>query len=421
LKNRELAERLAREAAQASRKLAIASSKQKDEALIEMAEALERRSSEILKENQEDLDEGRKKGLSSALIDRLLLDEDRIKAIADSLRDVATLPDPIGEVIGGWRTPEGLVIEKRRVPFGVVAVVYEARPNVTVDAAALCLKTGNAVILRGGSDAYHSNRILAEVIMGALLEAGMPAEAVQFVPSRDRQVLVELLQLSDYVDLVIPRGGEQLKNFLVENSKVPVIYAAGGNCHVYVDASADLTDARAITVNAKVQRPGVCNSAETLLVHESIAGEFLPAVVADLLDRGVQLYADERSRAALADLAERVEPATEAHYATEFLGLEMAIRVVDGVAQAIEHIAEYGTGHSEAIVTSDLEASRRFTEEVDAAAVYVNASTRFTDGAVFGLGAEIGISTQKLHARGPLGLKELTSTKYVILGRGHIR
>jgi len=421
LKNRELAERLAREADQASRKLAIASSKQKDEALIEMAEALERRASEILKENQEDLDEGRKKGLSNALIDRLLLDEDRIKAIADSLRDVATLPDPIGEVIGGWRTPEGLVIEKRRVPFGVVAVVYEARPNVTVDAAALCLKTGNAVILRGGSDAYHSNRILAEVIMGALLEAGMPAEAVQFVPSRDRQVLVELLQLSDYVDLVIPRGGEQLKNFLVENSKVPVIYAAGGNCHVYVDASADLADARAITVNAKVQRPGVCNSAETLLVHESIAGEFLPAVAADLLDRGVQLYADERSRTALADLAERVEPATQAHYATEFLGLEMAIRVVDGVAQAIEHIAEYGTGHSEAIVTSDLEASRRFTEEVDAAAVYVNASTRFTDGAVFGLGAEIGISTQKLHARGPLGLKELTSTKYVILGRGHIR
>jgi len=421
LKNTELAERLAREAAQASRKLALASSKQKDQALIEMAEALERRSSEILNENQEDLDEGRRKGLSSALIDRLLLDEDRIKAIADSLRDVATLPDPIGEVIGGWRTPEGLVIEKRRVPFGVVAVVYEARPNVTVDAAALCLKTGNAVILRGGSDAYHSNRILAEVIMGALLEAGMPAEAVQFVPSRDRQVLVELLQLSEYVDLVIPRGGEQLKNFLVENSKVPVIYAAGGNCHVYVDASADLADAQAITVNAKVQRPGVCNSAETLLVHESVAGEFLPRVAADLLDRGVRLYADERSRAALADLAERVEPATEAHYATEFLGMEMAIRVVDGIDQAIEHIAEYGTGHSEAIVTSDLEASRRFTEEVDAAAVYVNASTRFTDGAVFGLGAEIGISTQKLHARGPLGLKELTSTKYVILGRGHIR
>ena len=421
MKNTELAERLAREAAQASRKLALASSKQKDQALIEMAEALERRSSEILNENQEDLDEGRRKGLSSALIDRLLLDEDRIEAIADSLRDVATLPDPIGEVIGGWRTPEGLVIEKRRVPFGVVAVVYEARPNVTVDAAALCLKTGNAVILRGGSDAYHSNRILAEVIMGALLEAGVPAEAVQFVPSRDRQVLVELLQLSEYVDLVIPRGGEQLKNFLVKNSKVPVIYAAGGNCHVYVDASADLADAQAITVNAKVQRPGVCNSAETLLVHESIAGEFLPAVAADLLDRGVQLYADERSRAALADLAERVEPATEAHYATEFLGMEMAIRVVDGIDQAIEHIAEYGTGHSEAIVTSDLETSRRFTEEVDAAAVYVNASTRFTDGAVFGLGAEIGISTQKLHARGPLGLKELTSTKYVILGRGHIR
>lgn len=421
LKNRELAERLAREARQASRRLAVASSKQKDRALIEMAEALERRSGEILKENQEDLDEGRKKGLSNALIDRLLLDEDRIRGIADSLRDVATLPDPIGEVVGGWRTPEGLAIEKRRVPFGVVAVVYEARPNVTVDAAALCLKTGNAVILRGGSDAYHSNRILAEVIMGALLEADMPAEAVQFVPSRDRQVLVELLQLSDYVDLVIPRGGEQLKNFLVENSRVPVIYAAGGNCHVYVDGSANLEDARAITVNAKVQRPGVCNSAETLLVHESIADEFLPRVAGDLIERGVRLYADERGREALADLGEQVEAATEEHYATEFLSLEMAIRVVDGVGQAIEHIAEYGTGHSEAIVTRDFEASRRFTEEVDAAAVYVNASTRFTDGAVFGLGAEIGISTQKLHARGPLGLKELTSTKYVVLGQGHIR
>jgi len=413
--------RLALQAKGASRLLAQSPSAQKDQALLEMADALERRTGEILQENAEDVTDGRKKGLSGALIDRLFLDEERLRGVAAGLRGIAALPDPVGEVVGGWRTAEGLEIEKIRVPFGVICVVYEARPNVTVDAAALCLKTGNAVILRGGSDAYHSNRILAEVITGAVLEAGLPGEAIQFVPTRERAVLIELLQLKDLVDLVIPRGGEQLKDFLVEHSKVPVIYAAGGNCHVYVDQTADLRQAVDITVNSKVQRPGVCNSAETLLVHESVAAEFLPAVVRELRERGVKLYVDEAGRAVLGDGDPGLLPATEQHYATEFLGLEMAVRVVGGLDEALEHIARYGTGHSEAIVTNDLEASRRFAAGVDAAAVYINASTRFTDGAVFGLGAEIGISTQKLHARGPLALKELTSTKYVVTGRGHVR
>ena len=413
--------RLATEAKRASRRLASVSSAIKDQALDEMADALERRTGEILLENAEDVADGRRKGLSGSLIDRLMLDEERVRSIAAGLRRVAALPDPVGQVVDGWRTPEGLEIEKRRVPFGVVTVVYEARPNVTVDAAALCLKTGNAVILRGGSDAFHSNRILAEVITGAVLEAGLPGECIQFVGSKERDVLVELVQLVGLVDLVIPRGGEQLKEFLVEHARVPVIYAAGGNCHVYVDESADLHDAVDITVNAKVQRPGVCNSAETLLVHRSIAGRFLPPVVNELHERGVRLWGDDATRATLGDAAAGMGAATEHHYATEFLALEMAVKIVGDVDEAIDHINTYGTGHSEAIVTRDLEASRRFTEGVDAAVVYVNASTRYTDGGCFGLGAKIGISTQKLHARGPLGLKELTSTKYVVIGRGHVR
>ena len=412
---------LAVAAKQASRRLTTASAATKNRALVAMAEALERRSAEILVENGEDVAEGRKKGLSGALIDRLYLDESRLEGIAASLRDVAALPDPVGEVVEGWRTAEGLQIEKVRVPFGVIAVVYEARPNVTVDAAALCLKTGNSVILRGGSDAYRSNRILAEVITGAAMEAGLPAECVQFVSNKDRAVLVDLLQLKDYIDLVIPRGGEELKDFLVEHSKIPVIYAAGGNCHVYVDESADLKQALDITINAKCQRPGVCNAAETLLVHQAVAAKFLPTVVDALLERKVKLYVDTRTKELLGETAGKVSRATERHYATEFLALEMAVKVVDGLEEAIEHITRYGTGHSEAIITQDLESSRRFAEEVDAAAVYINASTRFTDGGVFGLGAEIGISTQKLHARGPLALKELTSTKYVVTGKGHIR
>jgi glutamate-5-semialdehyde dehydrogenase len=341
--------------------------------------------------------------------------------MARSLRDIAVLPDPVGEIVEGSCTPEGLEIRKVRVPFGVVAVVYEARPNVTVDAAALCLKTGNSVILRGGSDAYRSNRILAEVITGAALEAGLPGDCIQFVSSKDRAVLVELLQYKDLIDLVIPRGGEALKEFLLEHSKVPVIYAAGGNCHIYVDQAADLKQALDITVNAKVQRPGVCNAAETLLVHRAVAAEFLPVALKALHERKVKLYVDAAARDAVGGTDLKLLRATDKHYATEFLDLEMSVKVVADIEEAIDHIAHYGTGHSEAIVTTDLEASRRFAEGVDAAAVYINASTRFTDGGVFGLGAEIGISTQKLHARGPLALKELTCTKYVITGRGHVR
>jgi glutamate-5-semialdehyde dehydrogenase len=412
---------LAAHAKRASRQLATAPTAMKNRALVAMAEALERRAAEILVENADDVAEGRKKGLSAALIDRLLLDEERLHGIAASLRDIAALPDPVGQVVEGWRTPEGLQIEKVRVPFGVIAVVYEARPNVTVDAAALCLKTGNSVVLRGGSDAYRSNRILAEVITGAALEAGLPGDCIQFVSSKDRAVLVELLQMRDHIDLVIPRGGEALKEFLLEHSKIPVIYAAGGNCHVYVDKAADLKQALDITINAKCQRPGVCNAAETLLVHEAVAAAFLPKVIRALHERKVKLWVDARTRDLVGDSELKLLRATDKHYATEFLGLEMAVKVVESLEEAIEHITHYGTGHSEAIVTRDLEASRRFAEAVDAAAVYINASTRFTDGAVFGLGAEIGISTQKLHARGPLALKELTSTKYVVTGRGHVR
>ncbi len=412
---------LATSAERAARRLAMANAAEKNRALLAMAEALERRTAEILVENAHDVAEGRKNALSPALVDRLLLDEARLRGMASSLRDIAALPDPVGEVVSGWRTPEGLEIQQVRVPFGVVLVVYEARPNVTVDAAALCIKTGNAVILRGGSDAFRSNRILAEVITGAAIETGLPGDCIQFVSNKDRAVLVELLQLRDHIDLVIPRGGEALKEFLLEHSKVPVIYAAGGNCHVYVDKAADLKQALAITINAKCQRPGVCNAAETLLVHEAVAAKFIPVVVKALNDRKVKLYVDARTRELAGDTEAKLLRATDKHYATEFLAMEMAVKVVSNLEAAIEHIAQYGTGHSEAIVTRDLEASRRFTQAVDAAVVYVNASTRFTDGGVFGLGAEIGISTQKLHARGPLALKELTSTKYIVAGKGHVR
>lgn len=415
-------ERAAAAAKRASRDLATVAAARKDRALLEMADAVELRAGEILEENAVDVAAGRKVGLSNSLLDRLRLDEDRVRAMAESLRHVAALPDPVGEVVDGWRTAEGLEIKKVRVPFGVVAVIYEARPNVTIDAAGLCIKTGNAVVLRGGSGAYHSNRILAEVITGAVIEAGLSPDVIQFVAARDRDVLMRLVQLTGIVDVVIPRGGEELRSFLIEHAKVPVIYAAGGNCHVYVDRSADLRSAVDITLNSKVQRPGVCNSAETLLVHADVAPAFLPLVVKELVARRVILYVDERTRSVLGhEAAAALETATDEHYATEFLDLKMAVRVVDDVEQAIEHIAHYGTGHSEAIVTSDLGASRRFTEMVDAAVVYVNASTRLTDAAVFGLGAEIGISTQKLHARGPLALRELTTTKYVVTGSGHVR
>ncbi len=413
--------RVAQSAREASRRLGAASSSVRNEALLQMADALERRMAEILQENEEDLAQGRRKNLPASLLDRLLLDEHRIKSTAEGIRALVGLPDPVGEVIEGWRTAEGLAIEKRRVPFGVVAVIYESRPQITSDAAALCIKTGNAVILRGGTDSFRSNRIMAEILTGALIEAELPREAIQFIGSTDRSVLVDLLQLSDLIDLAIPRGGEMIQQFLAEHSRIPVIFAAGGNCHVFVDRSADLDQALSVVLNSKVQRPGVGSAAETLLVHRDVAASFLPRAVHDLRERGVRVYADEATREVLQPDEAGVLPATEQHFATEFLALEMAVRVVHSIEEALEHIARYGTGHSEAIVTRDLASARRFTDEVDAAAVYVNASTRFTDGAAFGLGAEIGISTQKLHARGPLAMRELTSTKYVVFGDGQVR
>jgi glutamate-5-semialdehyde dehydrogenase len=411
-------EELCAAAKRAARDLATLPRERKDEALREVAEALERRADEILRENAEDLKLARAEHLPEALVDRLLLDEDRLRDVASSVRAVMALDDPVGRVTRGWRLPNGLEVRKERVPFGVVAVVYEARPNVTVDAAVLCLKTGNAVVLRGGRAAKHSNRILAEVVQGAAIEAGLPSEAVSYLPA-ERDVLLELLQQRGKVDLVIPRGGEELKEFLLAHSRVPVIYAAGGNCHVYVDAAADLEKALPIVVNAKVQRPGVCNAAETLLVHAAVAGEFLPKTVRELKARGVELVVDKATADVVDDAS--LKRANRTHYETEFLSLKLAVRVVESLDEAVEHIATYGTGHSEAIVTEDLEAARRFTQLVDAACVYVNASTRFTDGGQFGLGAEIGISTQKLHARGPLALEELTCEKYIVWGEGQVR
>ena len=407
-----------RKARTASRLLASLSRARKDEALELIAEALRRRAGEILAENAEDVALARANKLSAALVDRLYLDEDRLKEIAISIRELAALPAPVGEIEDGRRLSNGLELTRLRVPLGVVAVVYEARPNVTVDAAGLCLKSGNAVVLRGGSAAKHSNRMLAEVVQGALLEAGLPAEAVTFIAG-PREALLEVVALKGLIDVVIPRGGEELKELLAEHSRVPVIAAAGGNCHVYVDAAADLAMALTVTINAKCQRPGVCNSAETLLVHRDVAGRFLPDVVAELTRRGVELVVDRPTADLVPDRP--LKRANRTHFETEFLDLKMAVRVVDSIDDAIEHIAAFGSGHSEAIITADLNAARRFTREVDAAAIYVNASTRFTDGGQFGLGAEMGISTQKLHVRGPISLRELTCLKYVAWGDGQVR
>jgi glutamate-5-semialdehyde dehydrogenase len=405
-------------AQRASRVLAGLPRARKDEALANVVDALARRAAEILAENAEDLRLARENRLPDALIDRLLLDEDRLLDVAASVSALAALPDPVGQLVDGWRLDNGVELRKVRVPLGVVAVIYEARPNVTVDAACLCLKTGNAVILRGGSAAMHSNRILSEVVQGAVIEAGLPREAISYL-TPDRRELEELLEQRRYVDLVIPRGGEDLKDYLMERSKVPVIYAAGGNCHVYVDAAADPDKAVPIIVNAKCQRPGVCNAAETLLVHRDVAAAFLPRAVEELKRRGVELVVDKAAADLLGDPT--LKRANKTHYETEFLALKLAVRVVDSLDDALEHIATYGTRHSEAIVTEDLGAARRFTAEVDAACVYVNASTRFTDGGEFGLGAEMGISTQKLHVRGPIALQELTCVKYELWGDGQVR
>ena len=408
-----------RAAKRAARTLATLDASVKDAALECVARALEASTQEILEANQSDVAAGREAGLSPALLDRLTLDDRRIEAMAAGVRAIAALPDPVGEVLEEFRRPNGLEIRKLRVPLGVIAVVYEARPNVTIDAAALCLKSGNAVVLRGSSSAACSNAVLAGIAARAAEAAGVPEGAIASLAGGDRDELVELATQTRLVDLIIPRGGEGLKAALLAHATVPVIYAASGNCHVYVDAAADLDKAREIVLNAKVQRPGVCNAAETLLVHRDIAAAFLPGALLALHDAGVELRGDQRTRKH-ADGVE-IAAATAADWDTEYLALTLAVAVVDSLEDAIEHIAAHGTGHSETIVTSDPAAARRFQLDVDAACVYVNASTRFTDGAEFGMGAEIGNSTQKLHARGPIGLRELCAWKYLVEGDGHVR
>ena len=388
---------------------------EKNKVLEAMAAGLLSHTEEIMKQNALDVNAAREKGRTPALIDRLALDKKRIQGMAQGLRDVADLPDPIGEIIHATKRPNGLLIAKQRVPMGVVGIIYEARPNVTADAIGLCLKTSNAGVLKGGSEAIHSNRAIADVLIRAGEAAGMPKGAVGLITDTSREAVVEMMKMNGVIDVLIPRGGGGLIQSVVQNATIPVIETGTGNCHIYVDQSADFDMAVEITVNAKTTRPAVCNAAESLLVHRDIAAEFLPKVFRALREKNVEIRGDAMCQkyGAL--------PATEEDYATEFLDYVISVRVVDDVDAAIAHINTYGTGHSEAIVTNDYRNAEQFKADVDSAAVYVNASTRFTDGFEFGFGAEIGISTQKLHARGPMGLEELTTTKYVIDGDGQIR
>jgi glutamate-5-semialdehyde dehydrogenase len=403
----------------ASRSLATLGSEVKDAALEAIAVAIEERAEEILEANAQDVEAGRASGLTGALVDRLTLTDRRLADMASGLRTIAALPDPVGEVIEGFRLPNGLDVRKVRVPLGVVGVIYESRPNVTIDAAALCLKSGNAVVLRGSSAAARSNAVLAQIAVTAATGAGLPDGALALLACGSREEIAELATQNGFVDLIIPRGGEGLKASLKGVATVPVIYAASGNCHVFVDRGADLDAAEAIVLNAKLQRPGVCNAAETLLVDAEVAEAFLPRVLGALDDAGVTLHGDERARAAAPDTP--MDAATDEDWETEYLSLELAVGVVDSVQDAIAHINAHGSGHSEAIVTSDARSARAFQLGVDAACVYVNASTRFTDGGEFGMGAEIGNSTQKLHARGPIGIRELCTFKYLVEGDGQIR
>ncbi|SDQ05338.1 glutamate-5-semialdehyde dehydrogenase [Quadrisphaera sp. DSM 44207] len=409
-----------RRAGVAGRALALARRAQKDAALHAVADALLEHAERILEANEVDLNRGRFVELSGHLLDRLSLDEGRLRGIADALRQVAALPDPVGEVVRGRTLPNGLRLRQVRVPMGVVGVVYEARPNVTIDAAALALKSGNAAVLRGGTAARETNLVLVDVVRSALQGAGLPADAVQTIDAHGRDGVGVLLRARGLVDLVIPRGGASLIQRVVTEARVPTIETGVGNVHVYVDASADLDDALAICLNAKVQRPSVCNAAETLLVHADLAQSFLPRLLRALADERVVLHGDARARAAAPE-GVGVTPATDDDWATEYTALEVAVGVVDDLDAALEHIRTWSSGHTEAIVTSDLRAADRFVAETDSAAVMVNASTRFTDGGELGLGAEVGISTQKLHARGPMGLAELTTTRWVVHGDGHVR
>ncbi|MFC6153733.1 glutamate-5-semialdehyde dehydrogenase [Nocardioides yefusunii] len=403
-------------AREASYDLAVATRTVKDAALLAMADALLASTDSILAGNAEDVARAEANGTSPNIIDRLRLDPERLEGMAQGLRDVAGLPDPVGEVVRGSTLANGLELRQVRVPFGVIGMIYEARPNVTVDAAGICLKSGNAVLLRGSSNARSSNAAIVEALRGAVVASGLPADAVQMVPGETHDSVKALMRARGLVDLLIPRGGAGLINSVVTESIVPVIETGVGNCHVYVDAAADLEKALAIVMNSKTQRNSVCNAAESLLVHEDVASEFLPRVVEALQGAGVTIHGDEH----FADF-DGVLPVTEEDYAEEFLAARIAAKVVVDVEEAIAHVRRYSSGHTDAIVTEDMAASRRFVAAVDSAAVAVNASTRFTDGGEFGFGAEIGISTQKLHARGPMGLPEMTSTKYVVVGDGHVR
>lgn len=404
-------------ARQAARQLASLSTEVKNRALQAMADALEERMEDIVAANRLDLDGARERGIQGALIDRLTLTEARIHDMAEGLRSLVALPDPVGRGVAQWRLPNGLEISQVRVPLGVVGMIYEARPNVTVDAAGLCLKSGNAVLLRGSREALHSNRTLVDIISRAAAGSGIPEGSIQLVDDPSRESAVEMMRLNEYLDVLIPRGGAGLIRTVVENATVPVIETGVGNCHIYVDEGADPQMALDIVINAKCQRPGVCNAVETLLVHASMASTWLPGAAQALAERDVELRGCERARAVVSWM----KPARESDWATEYLDRILAVRVVDSLDEALEHIHRYGTRHSEAIVTNDYQRARRFLQEVDAAAVYVNASTRFTDGFQFGFGAEIGISTQKLHARGPMGLEALTTTKFLITGTGQVR
>lgn len=413
----ELVRSKAAAAKKAAAELAVTSTAVKNRALLAMAQALRDRQADILLANAEDMRQAAAKGMKASMLDRLKLTEQRIASMAEGLEQVAGLPDPVGSVVGGSRLANGMTVTKVRVPLGVIGIIYEARPNVTADAAGLCLKSGNAVILKGGSEAMQSNKIIAAVLAEAAEKAGIPAGAVQFIDTSDRQAVTDLIHMNGLVDVVIPRGGAGLIKAVVMNATVPVIETGAGVCHTFVDASADVQMAMDIAYNAKVQRPSVCNAMETLLVHKDIAGKFLPPMLEKYFAAGVEIRGDEKVQA----FSSQVLAATEEDWSTEYGDLRLSVKVVDSLEEAMEHIAAYSTGHSECIVTSDYANARKFQLRVDAAAVYVNASTRFTDGFEFGFGAEIGISTQKLHARGPMALPELTSTKYLIDGSGQVR
>lgn len=401
----------------ASYKLASLSSATKNKALSAIADALRSNADYIIVANKTDTENGKSNGMNDGLIDRLTLTYDRINSMADGIDQIAALPDPIGEALSQTKRPNGLKISKVRVPLGVIGIIYEARPNVTADAAGLCIKSGNAVILRGGKEAINSNKAIVKVMQEAAYSNGLPAGSINLIEDTSRESSTGLMKLNDYLDVIIPRGGSGLIRAVVENATVPAIETGTGNCHVYVDSSADLDMARDIIINAKTQRPSVCNAEEKLLIHKDVAGTFLPIIVPELTSRGVQIVGDEYVASSFPDII----PASEDDWYTEYLSLKIGIKIVEDINEAISHINKYNSGHSEAIITSNYSSSQKFLDEIDAAAVYVNASTRFTDGYEFGYGAEIGISTQKIHARGPMGLEALTSTKFVIYGNGQAR